>query len=198
MAKIREVHYRMKGTSMSRIQALEPQHASEPAKPLLDVVHGRLGVIPNLFKVAAHSPATLKALLGFTEALSEGTLGAKARESIALAVAQANACDYCLSAHSALGSAAGLSDRDIADARQGRASDPKLCAILAFARALVENRGHITPADLAQLRDYGITDSEIVETVANAAINIFTNYLNHVADTDIDFPVVRADLPAAA
>jgi AhpD family alkylhydroperoxidase len=119
-------------------------------------------------------------------------------EAIALAVAQANSCDYCLSAHTALGKRAGLSDAEVASARQGRASDPKTAAIVRFARLLVENRGHATDSELAQLHQAGVTEGEIIEIVANTVLNIFTNYLNHVAGTDIDFPVMRADVAAVA
>jgi uncharacterized peroxidase-related enzyme len=183
---------------MSRIQPIDPAGAPEPARSILEAVHSSLGVTPNLFKIAAQSGAAVDALTGLVGALSKGALDARSRESIALAVAEANACDYCLSAHNLLGAGAGLTPAEIADAREAHSADPKLNAILAFARKLVINRGHATDSDLEQLRRAGATDGEIVEAVANTALNIFTNYLNHVAATDIDFPVVRAGQPAAA
>ena len=183
---------------MSRIQAIDPDQAPASARPSLDAVQASLGGIPNLFRVATNSTAALDALVSTIGALSKGTLSAATREAIALAVAEANGCEYCLSAHAALGTGAGLSQADIDDARHGRAADPKLNATLDFSRNLVINRGHPTDTEVQQLRRAGVTDGEILEIVAHVAFNIFTNYLNQTADTQIDFPIVRVGLPIAA
>jgi len=183
---------------MSRIQAIDPDQAPASVGSVLNAVQASLGAIPNLFRVTASSPAALNALVAANGALSKGTLSAPARESIALTVAEANGCDYCLSAHTALGAGAGLSQTDIEDARHGLAIDDKVNAMLTFSRTLVIGRGHVTNSDVEQLRRAGVTNGEIVEIVANVALNIFTNYLNLTADTEIDFPVVRVGLPIAA
>jgi AhpD family alkylhydroperoxidase len=120
------------------------------------------------------------------------------REQIALAVAENNLCDYCLSAHTFLGKHAGLSDADAARARKGRAADLKADAAVRFAQSLLESHGHASDAELAAARQAGFSDGEIVEVVAIMALNVFTNYLNRVAETDIDFPVVRSGIGAAA
>jgi uncharacterized peroxidase-related enzyme len=183
---------------MSRIPAIDPAAAQGKAKDLLDAVHKALGVTPNMFRVAAQSPAALEGLIGLNGAVQRGKLGPKVREQIALALAESNGCDYCLSAHSYLGKHAGLSDADLAQARQARAADPKAAAALRFAAKLVEHRGHVTDSDFAEVRRAGFADGEIVEIVAATVLNIFTNYLNIAADTDIDFPVVRAETSKAA
>ena len=183
---------------MSRIQALDLAQAPAPARSALNAVQASLGTTPNLFRVTAHSPAALDALVAAIGALSKGTISAPTREAIALTVAEANGCGYCLSAHAALGAGAGLSQTDIEDARHGLAIDDKVNAMLTFSRTLVIGRGHVTSSDVEQLRRAGVTNGEIVEIVANVALNIFTNYLNLTADTEIDFPVVRVGLPIAA
>lgn len=183
---------------MSRIQPVNPAAAQGKAKDLLDAVQKALGVTPNLFRVAAQSPAALEGVLSLSGALSHGKLSAKLREQIALAVAERNACDYCLSAHTLLGKGAGLAPSDIAQARAGRASDPKTDAALQFAALVVSKQGRVTDGELMVLRAEGFGDAEIVEIVAAVVLNILTNYLNHVAQTDIDFPVVRAKVPVAA
>lgn len=183
---------------MSRIQAVDPAAADPKAQPLLAGVQKSLGLTPNLYRVAAHSPAALEGLLSLTGALGKGRFNARTRESIALAVGEANACDYCLSAHSALGKMAGLDADAIAAARAARSADPRTAALVGFARALVDRRGRVTDAELAELRAAGVSEAEIVETVAHTALNIFTNYLNHVADTEIDFPAVHAGAASAA
>ncbi len=130
--------------------------------------------------------------LNFSGALASGALNAGVREQIALSVAEANLCDYCLSAHSFLGRKAGLSEPELVDARRANASSTKTDAILKLARTLVLQRGEISDSELESARAAGLTDAEIVETVANVAVNIFTNYINHVAGTVVDFPIVKA------
>lgn len=183
---------------MSRIPALDPASAQGKAKELLDAVQKSLGIIPNMFRVAAQSPAALEGLLGLNGAVAHGSLGPKVREQIALAVAETNHCDYCLSAHTFLGKHAGLSDADIARARQGRAADLKADAAVRFAHSLLESHGHPSDAELAAAREAGLDDGEIVEVVAITALNVLTNTLNRVAETDIDFPVVRSGIGVAA
>lgn len=175
---------------MSRIAAINPETAPATVKPLLDGVQKSLGVTPNLFRVAAQSPAALEALTSFFGAVGKGSFDARTREAIALAVSESNGCDYCLSAHTALGKGAGLDERAVADARLGKSDDKYRATLLALARATVDNRGRVGSA-LEEARRAGASDAEIVELVANVALTIFTNYLNELAGTDIDFPVVR-------
>jgi uncharacterized peroxidase-related enzyme len=186
------------GDVMSRIPAVDPSTTTGKAKDLLEAVHQSLGIIPNLYRVIAQSPAALEGALGLVGGLGHGKLGARLREQIAIAVAEVNGCDYCLSAHTAIGKGLKLSDAELALAREGRASSPRDEAALRFARRVVERRGRIDDADLADVRRAGFDDGQIVELVANTVLNVFTNYLNHVADTDIDFPVVRSGAAKAA
>ena len=65
-------------------------------------------------------------------------------------------------------------------------------AAVSFAAKVVRDRGHVTDAGIKAVRDAGFSDGQIVEILAVTAENIFTNLLNVVAETDIDFPVVRA------
>ena len=183
---------------MSRIPAVNPLVANGKAKDLLNAVQKGLGVTPNLFRVTAQSPATLEGLLGLNRALAEGAFGARQREAIALAVAEANGCDYCLSAHSYLGKSVGLTEVEMTQARHANADDQRLAATLRFARLLVQRRGQVTDADIAALRQAGLSDADVIEVVGNVVVNIFTNYINHVAATDIDFPEVRAEKAKAA
>ncbi len=175
---------------MPRLQAVDPQQASGKAKELLEAVKAKLGRAPNLFRTFANSPAVLDAYLGFNGALAGGALSARVREQIALAVAEANRCEYCLAAHSAIGKTVGLREEEIRDSRRGDSRDSKTAAALQLARAIVETRGVIADHDVQQARNAGLTDGEIAEVVANVALNIFTNYFNHVAATEVDFPKV--------
>ena len=176
---------------MSRIHQIAPDSATGQAKVLLDAVKGKLGLVPNITRAMANSPAVLEGYLGLNGALGKGSLSAKNREQIALAVGQANQCDYCLAGHSAIGKMVGLTPDQILDSRRGTAIDPKSDAVIRFARKLVDERGRVSDADVAEVRAAGLDDGAIAEVVANVALNIFTNYFNHVAETDIDFPKVE-------
>lgn len=176
--------------TMSRIAAVDPSAATGTVKTLLDGVQKGLGVTPNLFRVAAQSTSVLEALVSMFGATSKGHLDAKTREAIALTVSEIDACDYCLSAHSLLGKGAGLNEGDVDKAREAKADDARLAATLAFAKAITEKRGRVSEADVAAVRRAGIGDAEILDVVANVALTTFTNYLNEIAKTEIDFPAV--------
>ena len=177
---------------MSRLTIPARDDVPQASKPILDAVHKQLGVVPNMFRLIAASPAALQGFTGNNGALAR-TLDVKTRERIALAVAQVNGCDYCLSAHSYLGlNLAKITPEEIALNRKGESGDAKADAAVRFAAKVVRERGHITEADIKAVRDAGFSNGQIVEILAVTAENIFTNLLNVVAETDIDFPVVRA------
>ena len=175
---------------MERIKAIETEEATGKAKELLVGIQRKLGMTPNMMRTMAHSPAVLEAYLNFSSALGGGSLKAKLREQIALVVGEVNGCQYCLSAHSALGQMAGLGQEEILDSRRGESSESKTRSALRFARKLVTERGRVDDHELAQVRKAGFSDGEIAEIIANVALNLFTNYFNHVADTQVDFPAV--------
>jgi uncharacterized peroxidase-related enzyme len=173
---------------MPRIATIQADSASTEQQQILTTVKRAMGVVPNLVSTLAQSPAAANAYLAFSGALAKGSLPAKLREQISLVVGEANSCNYCVSAHSLLGQKAGLSQEEVLAARTGESSDPKTAAALAFAQKLVNDRGIVRDEDVAGLRSQGFTDGDIAEIVANTALNIFTNYFNHVAGTVVDFP----------
>jgi len=175
----------------TRLTALDPAQATGKAKELLDGVQASLGLTPNLMRTMAQSPAVLEGYLSLSGALGHGTLPAKVREQISLAVGEANHCQYCVSAHTAIGKMVGLNADDILSSRNAQGSDPKATAALTFAHLLVQNRGEATDAEISAVRAAGYTEGEVAEIVANVALNLFTNYFNHVARTEVDFPKVE-------
>ena len=181
---------------MSRIKAIEPEQAVGEAKQLLDAVNGKFGMVPNLARELANSPAALKAYLSLGEALESGLLSDRLREQIALTVSQTNGCDYCVAAHCAIGKSVGLSDSELTDARQSSSPDSRIDVALRFAKQLVEDRGWVSDEDVQRVRRAGFGDGEIAEIVAIVAWKTFANYFNHVAGTDVDFPAV-SDIVAA-
>ncbi len=178
---------------MSRISIPSVEQSVESSKPLLAAVQKQLGVTPNLMKLVGHSPAALEGYLSLNGALAKGSLNVQLRERIALAIAEYNACDYCLSAHDFLGrNVAKISDAEINAARGARSEDPRTEAALQFALRVAQSRGRVSDTELAALRQAGFDEAAVIEIVANVAVNVLTNYINNVAQTDIDFPVVNA------
>jgi uncharacterized peroxidase-related enzyme len=176
---------------MARLPIIDPEKSTGKAQELLTAVQKKLGLVPNSMRVMANSPAVLEAYIGFSGALDGGSLDAKTRERIALGSAEANQCNYCLSAHSAIGKLVGLNEAEILDSRRARSTEPKSAAALQFSRQLIEKRGAVSEADVEVAHQGGLTEGEIAEVVALTALNIFTNYFNTAFQVDLDFPVVK-------
>ena len=179
---------------MSRLfTAPSIDEAPAASRTMLGAVNQQLGLMPNLFRLVAASPAALEGYLGMSGALAKGTLPAPTRERIALAVAQINGCNYCLSAHTYLGkNVARLDEAEMAANRRGHSSDAKAAAAVGFAVKVATQRGHIADADVAAVRAAGYDDAQIIEIVQHVALNTWTNYVNEVAQTEIDFPVAES------
>lgn len=175
---------------MSRLHPVDPSTATGKSKQLLDAVKSKLGIVPNMTKVMADSPAVLEAYLGFSGALAGGLLDAKTREQLALLTAQQNHCDYCLSAHTAIGKMVGLNHDQIVASRAGNGGTQKTSAALAFAKRVLDTKGQVAEEDFTAVREAGFSEGEIAEIIAHVALNVFTNYFNVAADVDIDFPKV--------
>jgi uncharacterized peroxidase-related enzyme len=169
------------------------------AQAQLDGLKAKLGSIPNIFGTFANSPAVLNFYMQGSGALGKTSISASLRESIALTVAGLHGCDYCASAHTVIGKGAGLNDAEAAKNLHAQSADAKIQAALDFAAKLVVSRANATDADVQAVKDAGYTDGEVLEIVAVVAFNIFTNYFNHVADTEVDFPhVSTSDVKKAA
>lgn len=177
---------------MTRLQALATESAPGNSPELLAGVQRKLGMTPNLMRTMASSPAVLEGYLALSGALGHSKLPAKVREQISLAVAEANGCDYCLAAHCAIGKMTGLTDDQVTDSRRGKSVDAKVDSLLQFVRQVIDSRGNVSDAELQEVKDAGYDDAEIGETIAAVALNIFTNYFNNVAETEIDFPLAPA------
>ena len=178
---------------MSRIPTPAAINAAPVAsQPLLEAVKQQLGIVPNLFRLVATSPAALEGYLSMAGALSKGQLPSATRERIALAVAQVNGCSYCLSAHTYLGKhVAKLDDAELTANRNGASNDPKADSAVRFAATVARERGHVRDEDVRAVRAAGYDDAQIIEMVQHVALNTWTNYINEVALTEIDFPVIN-------
>ncbi len=180
----------------ARLKPVNPETATGETKAALDAIQQKMGRIPNIFLLMANSPAAVNAYLAFSDALSKGFLDAQMRERIAIAIAETHGCEYCLSAHVAIGKSVGLSEDELNKARQQQSSNAKADAAMSFVRDVLVRKGEIIDADLEEARVAGLTDGEITELIANVALNVFTNYFNLVAKTENDFPRVKLAFPA--
>jgi uncharacterized peroxidase-related enzyme len=176
---------------MSHVNLVDPASSSSAVKPSLDQIKGAFGVVPNMFKAVANSPAALASMWGSFGALGGGKLGAKLGEQIAVAIADRNACNYCLAAHTLLGQKAGATADEMSAAQGGQSNDPKTAAALRFALQVVEKRAQVSKDDVQALRAAGFDDEAIVEIMAHVALNLFTNYINVALDVPVDFPGVK-------
>ena len=175
---------------MPYIPALSRDAVAPAIGTTLDAVQAKLGVLPNMFRTFAHTPVALNGYMQLSAATAAGPFNAKQREQIALVVGQSNDCGYCIAAHGAIGKMVGLSEAQIMQARNGQADSPRDVAVLTLARRIVETRGHVPTAELDAFKAAGFDDAAILEVLSNVVLNIFTNYTNHIAGTEIDFPVV--------
>lgn len=178
---------------MSRMVVPSFENSPAASRPLLDGVRAQLGSVPNIFRLLGLSPAALEGFLGLSGGLSK-SFDAATRERLAIAIAQLNGCDYCLSAHSYLAAkVAGLDEDEIQRSRRGGSADPTTDAALKFAVRVAVEKGRISDQALAEARRAGLTDAQLVELVGHVALNIFTNYLNNAAQTPVDFPTMEAE-----
>ena len=173
---------------MPRLQPVTKETADAETVDLLEAVTKKMGKVPNIVGTMANSPAVGNAYLGFSQALAGGKLPSRLREQIALVVGETNHCEYCVAAHTALGRGAGLTREETLAARRGEATSEKEQAALTFARSIVQEKGWIADEDFQAVQEAGYNDGEIAEIVANVSLNLFTNYFNHVAGTEVDFP----------
>lgn len=177
---------------MPRINPIDPNQAQGKAKTLLDAVQAKFGRVPNLMKTMANSPAVLESYLNFSQTIAGGSFSPALREQIALAIAGVNGCDYCASAHTAIGKGAGVDAEELHANLRGFSTDPKVEAALTFAKAVVTQRGWVANEDVENFRAAGYTDGELTEVIALVALNTFSNYFNHIAETEVDFPLVES------
>lgn len=180
---------------MSLIPHLADEAATPDVAAIFRDARAAMGKVPNLFRVMAQAPAVLDVYWDSKAALADGILPGGVQEQIAVAVAAANGCDYCLAAHTGGARAKGVSTYDAVAAQSGKASDAHAEAILALALAVNADHGRAGPAALEQAREAGLADAEILETVAHVAVNILTNTINNIVATTLDFPRVARVAP---
>lgn len=170
---------------MTRIAALN--NPSGKSAELLLAVEKKLGRVPNMMKTLANSPAALEAYLTLSGVLGASSLNVQDRERVALLAASRGKCEYCDKAHTAIAAGAKLSPAEITAAKAGQSQNAASQAMLSFAAAVIEKRGHVADSEFKAAKEAGLSDAQILDTIAVVCLNLFTNYINHVAQPEIDF-----------
>ncbi len=182
---------------MQRLNSVHPDTATGRSQELLNTVQDAFGTVPNTAQVMANSPAVLQSFLAFSEAMGQVSIGEKLHNQVKLTTSQTNSCDYCTSLLTAVAPSAGLTADDILAGRTVSAEDQRTDAALKFAHAVLETRGKVTDPQLKAVREAGFDDAQIVEITASVVLGCFTNFLNNVAETELDFPKPQ-EVPAEA
>lgn len=174
---------------MTRIPTHTVANAPENSKEFAAKFEKRMGRLLNIHASMADSPAVIAAYDGIQTAISRfGTIDARTRETIALAVGNEDGCNYCQAAHTVSGIRAGLSEEETISIRAGRVDfDPRLATIAALAREAARNTGSVSEASWQAALAAGWSEAELSEAFVHVATNLFTNYFNHYADTELDF-----------
>lgn len=170
---------------MGRLEKIEASEGN--IQKMIDALKAKLGRLPNIFKGMANSEATLGFYMQGGEALSKSKLTAKEKEAIALAIGSKNECNYCKAAHTAIAGSMDVEASEIENYKALKASDEKTQSLINFSLAVMEKKGFVSDSELEEIKAKGYGDTEISEIVAVVAMNIFTNYFNHVNDTEVDF-----------
>lgn len=177
---------------MPLLNALKKEETQSPNTEIFEALEGKIGMVPNIYASMANSPVALKAILEFGETLKGGSYSLKEVEAIALAIAEQNSCQYCLSAHTAIGKSAGFSDEETLDLRQAKSGDAKLQALVNLTKDITVSHANPSQENLDQFFAAGYDHAAFVELIGLIALNTFTNYFNHINNTEVDFPQAEA------
>lgn len=177
---------------MSRLSSIKPEEATGVAADVFAKIRKAVGKVPNAYAtIGTHSPEALASILGVEAVLAGGALSKPDIEAVKLAVSEVAGCDYCLAAHTLAGKFAGLAPETMKQIRAGDASgDAKRDALVHFVRLLVQTRGTVAEAEVQAIRAAGYTERQLVEIALAIASITFTNLVNRINDTTLDFPAV--------
>jgi len=178
------------------MQMVDTTKLTGKAQELLTESEKRVGFVPNLLKQMANSPAALESFLASRDALSKGMLGDKMGVLIGILIAETYSSDYLLAARVAGAKKVGLSEEEVKLAKQQTSKDPKIDAGLEFVRNVVLRHADISPANLAEVKDAGYTDGEIIELIAYTNLNLLAYFLTKITQPEADFPSVPTAFPA--
>ena len=173
---------------MPRLKEVEPDEATGHVKQIFDAAEEEFGSVPNLFKGLGASPVGLRAYTQLGKIIDTGELSDLEQSVVRLVASQYNSCEYCVGAHTMECQQNGLTEEETLQIRRGESEDERLAALGAFTVRVLETRGFVEDADLADFREEGYEDAQVVEVLTIIAQKTLSNYFNHVHQTELDFP----------
>lgn len=176
---------------MKNLEALTREQVGSESQKLFDGLSARIGRVPNIYATLANSDVALKANLTFGDLLKSGTFNGKEVETIALSISVENECQYCLAAHSMVGKMMGFTEEEVSSIIEGNILDVKLKILSELTKEITATRGNPKQTSIDNFYSAGFTKSSLVELIGLIALNTFNNYLNHIAGTEIDFPLAK-------
>ncbi len=171
---------------MTRIKSITPDQATGHTAEVYGAIKKALGGVPNLFQGVGVNSNVLQTYLGLGPSLK--LLSGAEQETIALVTSQKNNCDYCIAAHTVLGGMMGLKKEETLAIRKGNSADTKRQALVSFVSEVVSEKGRVSDRTLENLKQVGYTDAHVPEILLAIVATTFTNYFNHVNQTELDFP----------
>ncbi|WP_028223191.1 carboxymuconolactone decarboxylase family protein [Paraburkholderia oxyphila] len=177
---------------MSRLSTIKPEDATGAVAEVFGAIKKAVGRVPNGYAViGSHSDDALSAALAFDAAVSRSTLDKADAETIKLVVSQAAGCNYCLAAHKFIGKMSGLTPQTMKEITSGSSTgDAKRDALVQYVETLISTRGEVATATIDAIRQAGYTERQLIEINLAIASITFSNLVNRVNDTTIDFPAV--------
>lgn len=170
---------------VSRFGHVELADMPEDIRARLAPIAEKSGFVPNVFRALARRPAELRAFLDYHDALmeSEGPLSKAERELIVVATSAANDCTYCVVAHGAI-LRIRSKDPEKADRVAINPGGVELSrrerAIVDLALVVAVDPASTTPGELEAARDAGLSDDEIWDIGAIAALFALSNRMAHL------------------
>ncbi len=161
--------------------------AVEVQDEVFAAVRKKYGFVPNLIREMSKSPAVASVYLGGQEAMATASLTPREQQAIQLAVSTYNACEYCRAAHRLGGKMAGIAPQDLdAIQRGGLPQDERLNSLVSATRFLHQRRGFLGKDEVAAFEAAGVDRGQLYEIVALIGLKTISNYVNHIAHTEID------------
>lgn len=178
---------------MEKMKALNKDEVSRDSQVIYDELNDKAGMVANVYKVAANSPQALKGIIDLTKTLNRGQFSKQEIQAIDLVIAEVSDCDYCRAAHTDIGKQVGWTEEETQQLRTGSFNkDEKIDALVKLSREIVKTNGNPDESTIQAFADVGYTHEHLAELIGWVAVNIFTNYTNHIAGTEIDFPEAQS------
>jgi len=176
-------------SELTTLPLLATADAPSAARPVLEKAEQGLGFVPNLYAAMANNPALLTAYAsGYTAFREHSGFTPVEQEVVFLTISREHGCEYCMAAHSFIAEKmSNVPGEALAALRAGdEIPDPRLAALSLFTAVMVQTRGRPSPGDVRSFLDAGFDETAMLGVIAGIGVKIFSNFSNHLFDTQVD------------